>query len=112
MSCHFVSSLFIYALLVCLDFSEEGKFDVGLAEVCRGAADGQTWRPRGELEPDRVPCANVLMLDRDNATLSRGMLKDSYVSGFSGLLCSFFSLIDLPKVVATQVQKKDEMSNS
>lgn len=72
MSCHFVSSLFIYALLVCLDFSEEGKFDVGLAEVCRGAADGQTWRPREELEPDRVPCANVLMLDRDNATLSRG----------------------------------------
>lgn len=54
------------------------------------------------------------MLDRDSATLSRGMSKDSYVSGFSGLLCSFFSLIDLPKVVATQVQKKkkDEMSNS
>lgn len=49
------------------------------------------------------------MLDRDSATLSRGMSKDSYVSGFSGLLCSFFSLIDLPKVVATQVQKKKKM---
>lgn len=107
MSCHFVSSLFISALLVCLDFSEEGKFDVGLAEVCRRAADRQTWRLVGELEPDRVPCTNVLMLDRDNATLSRGMSKDSYVSGFSGLLCFCFGFfIDLPKVVATQVQKK------
>ena len=32
------------------------------------------------------------------------MSKDSYASGFSGLLC--FLLIELPKVVATQVQKK------
>lgn len=89
MSCDFVSSLFISALLVCLDFSDEGKFDGGLVEVCRGAADRQTWRPMGELDPDRVSCANVLMLDRDNATLSRGMSKNSYVSGFSGLLCFF-----------------------
>lgn len=42
-------------------FSKEGKVDVGLAEVYRGAEDRQTWRPMGELEPDRVPCANALM---------------------------------------------------
>lgn len=32
------------------------------------------------------------------------MSKDSYVSGFSGLFGVFF-LIDLPKVVVTQVQE-------
>lgn len=57
--------------------------------MCRGAADKQVWKLMGELEPDRVPCANVFMLDRDNATISHRMSKNSYVSGFSGLLCSF-----------------------
>lgn len=76
--------------------------------MCRGAA---TDKRGGRWENWSLTGFPVRMLDRDNATLSRGMSKDSYVSGFSGLLCSFF-FIDLPKVVATQVQKKDEMSNS
>lgn len=47
-SCHFVSSFFISALLACLDFSEEGKFDVGLRKCAvelrqtNVEADGRT----------------------------------------------------------------------